>query len=239
MVPKDDKRGEEYAFFSQMKELLTLYESTKKYIFLSEYYNKNHKVSVSVINELRNSFDHVMRAVKYADLSEGEFSKARGHLYRSAFDACEIIVINRLNYIYSFKKDYELKSLQSAFPKYHSEYLPLISSIIEDLSKVRNEAKSKERLAKYEEVLTELIEICNELDKGVGNIIEVKKSDIKKNGIIKKVTTISIGAVALITSIISVAFGDSFKNSNMLIMALVVVIVSLVYVIFKNDKVNS
>jgi len=227
--------GNEAAYFSNMQDLLKIYETSKRFIFLSEYYNKNHKISISVINELRNALDHIMRAVKAHDPKDQEFYKAEGHLYRAAFDACEVIVINRLNYIYSFKADYGIDNLQAAFPKYSTEYLPSISLIIEDLSKLRSEEISSARLAKYETVVSKLIEICDSLDTNLIGIIERKDQSKRITVFVKKYFPIVLGFFAFATSVLSVALKG--ETTILLLSAFLLLILSSVsYYIFKFKK---
>ena len=50
------------------------------------------------MNEIRAAFDHAMRLMK-RDSDKGiddEFDKAQGHLFRAAYDACELITLDRL-----------------------------------------------------------------------------------------------------------------------------------------------
>lgn len=234
----DNGREEKY-FFSKFKELLNLYETSKRFIFLSEYYNKNHKISLSVINELRNALDHLMRSAKSSDLVDGEFSKAEGHLYRAAFDACEVIVINRLNYIYSFKEDYDLDSLQEVSPQYHAEYLPFISSIIEDLANLRSEENSSERLKKYEYVVSKLIEICDELDTKLVDLENGKRLINNNSFSLPKYIALSLGLIAFTTSLVSVVFSSYPVNNNLvMLIAFIIVAILFGYIVFKKWRAN-
>lgn len=157
--------AEKIVFFSEMKNLSELYKSIKHLILLSEYYNSNQGVVVSTINELRNSFDHVMRSLFDPAKTAEELFKAKGHLYRAAYDACEIIVIDRLEYINAFKDSVGFSALYKSYPDYYTEVLPEISVVKEDLAEIRENPDTAKRIRCYEQTIEKLIKICNNLDK--------------------------------------------------------------------------
>jgi UDP-N-acetylmuramyl tripeptide synthase len=155
---------EKVDFFSEMEALSELYKTVKHLVLLSEYYNSKQGIVVSTINELRNSLDHIMRALFDAAKSKDELFKAKGHLYRAAYDASEVIIIDRLEYINQFKNEVGFYALNKAYPEYYTEVLPEISVIKEELAVTRENPNSVERIGRYEATIEQLILICNNLD---------------------------------------------------------------------------
>ena len=74
------KKPQEFVIL--VENLSVLYLKVKERVLLAETFNG--AVILDTINELRNAFDHVMRATQNSDfeLAKIEFSKAEAHLYR-------------------------------------------------------------------------------------------------------------------------------------------------------------
>lgn len=164
-------------FYDKMQELLVIYERIKTHVILAEYYNSKMSISISVINELRNVFDHVMRSIKHEDRFPDEMKKAEGHLLRAGFDACEIIIIDRLEYLHNFKNKYSFESIQKVYPRYSDEVLSLISDTKKELTHLRTNEIDNDRLSKYEEIVEKLIVVCDELDKNTRNLVLLQEKE--------------------------------------------------------------
>ena len=206
-----EKKSENKAH-SYMVELSLIYKCVKPLILLSEYYNSNQGIVLSAINELRNSFDHIMRAFfEEADM-EAEFSKAKGHLYRSAFDVCEIIIIDRLEYINQFKNSVGFYALYKSYPKYYTEILPFISEVKEKLASLRQNSNLPNRIEEYENIVTRLIQTCDDLDQATPFINErykkVDKTILQQTSILATL----LGFIAVMFSIFGI-FGVSISLS--------------------------
>lgn len=230
MIP-DRKSEDGDSLFSRMQDLLKSYESAKKLILLSEYYNKDHKLSISVINELRNALDHIMRGVKIVNNINDEFSKAEGHIYRSAFDACEIIVLNRLSYIHSFKEKHGIQIINKLCPEYFEKYLPLITEIKSDLVNVRTIELTSKRLTKYEHITSQIIELCDSLDSKLGVDQEViSRTKFKRS--INKYFSSGLAGLAVLASLFSLLSGGEVPDSYLIGASLLLVII-VSFLLFK------
>ena len=62
---------------------MKMMSSRDQIIILAENFEKNNKISVAVINELRNSFDHVIRPITPGKDLNKEFADAKDHLFRA------------------------------------------------------------------------------------------------------------------------------------------------------------
>lgn len=155
---------EKDAFFSKMIQLSSIYKTAKHVILLAEYYNSKQGIVVSSINELRGCLDHIMRSLLDKTKHEKELFKAEGHLYRAIYDACEVIIIDRLQYIENYKNTVDSYSLELAYPQYFTDILPFISQVKSDIVDTRETIVTQERVDRYVGNITKLIDICNTLD---------------------------------------------------------------------------
>ena len=210
--------NEEKYFFSKMLRLSEIYKSTKHLILLTEYYNSKHGIVVSTINELRNALDHVMRSLLNIDQMPNELYKAEGHLYRAVYDACEIIVLDRLKYIEEFKNDVSYSFLNKIIPHYYTETLPYITKLKEQLVAVRQVPNSVERIKEYENTIEKLMAITDELDKVVPQISEYKHKTNKRKYYSTYTFTILLGAWAAMYTIFSMIW--DINSSALLFLSL-------------------
>jgi hypothetical protein len=176
---------EKERFFSEMLRLSTIYTTAKRLILLSEYYNSKQGIVISTINELRNSLDHIMRALLNIEKLSDELFKAEGHLYRAIYDACEVIIIDRLKYIEDFKNEVSFDILNETCPNYYIEILPYITVVKENLVNIRQIQKTQDRIREYEDAVAQLIQICDELDKKIP-LINIEKEKKKKEKLKKE-----------------------------------------------------
>jgi hypothetical protein len=216
--------------FSNMEELSSIYMTVKPLILLAEYYNSNHGIVLSSINELRNAFDHVMRSFFESANTKEEFFKAKGHLFRAAFDACEIIIIDRLEYINQFKNSVGFNSLYNSFPQYYTEVLPSISQIKERLAASRQNQDTPERLAEYKNIITQLIKTCDDLDRSAPCINTRNKKIDRTFKIQTSILAALLGSIGLIFTVCA------FLNLSALITIVLIVFVVLMELLFIYKK---
>jgi hypothetical protein len=89
------------AYESQFRDYSALYAKTKRFILLAEEVDPESRSNIAVFKEQRDAHDHIMRVVVEAgrespktDYIDMHFEKARGHLFRAAYDALEGIAIS-------------------------------------------------------------------------------------------------------------------------------------------------
>lgn len=125
---------EKQQFELKQKDLVPLYFKVKRYVITSEKVSNGGKLSVPAINELRNAFDHAMRAIavfhgaaKPADgMSEFDYcitnvSKASGHIYRAGYDALDVISLALTNDIKRLIESVRRTTLVAVIPNYSTE----------------------------------------------------------------------------------------------------------------------
>lgn len=217
--------NEKNLFFSEMLDLSSLYKTVKHLVLLSEYYNNDQKIVLSTINELRNTLDHIMRALySNVKINKEELYKAKGHLYRAAFDACEVIAIDRLDYINNFKNSVSFSTLYKVYPQYYKEVLPFISQVKEELARSREIPVTYDRVEKYQEIISKLIIISDSLDRATPNIYKQNKRSNKNLYFVMSIFSTMLGLM-----IISYTCFSYFANFTLLTNVLISVFISLLY----------
>ncbi len=89
---------------SQLCELVSLYTKTKRLVLLAEQLDTESKSNIAIFKEQRDALDHLMRALEEVlPPSEGkkpngyfalQIDKARGHLFRAAYDALDGLAVS-------------------------------------------------------------------------------------------------------------------------------------------------
>lgn len=150
----------------KLTELSEIYKSVKHIFLLVEYYNGKKGIVVSSINELRSAFDHVMRAVTKEDFAglEDEIDSAKKHLFRAAYDACEVIILDRLDYIESLKGMVSFKSIAEIYPEYVTDILPFAAQLKKEIVDVRQVDDLEERVKEYEDKIARIIDYSEKLE---------------------------------------------------------------------------
>lgn len=181
-------------------EIIVLYAKVKSIIIQAE--QDTGEAIIASINEQRNSYDHFLRAL--ADISKYDFEidKAKGHLYRAAYDAYEILAISKLDIIKSLLRKYDADLLNKAYPKFINERYHQISQIEKLLVKARERKtdfiNNTSNFDTYEIAVNQLIEIADEVVNHIPLILKQRKREFNKKIIIGVGGPIGFGILLLI-----------------------------------------
>jgi len=162
---------------SRLTELSETYKRVKRLILLVEYYNKEKGIVLASINELRNAFDHVMRSM-YCDSmkqTEEEFACAHKHLIRAAYDACEVLLLDRMEYIENLKRLVTYEAIDKVCPNYTSEIFPFLFKVKTEIVGAREITDTNDRIERYEELITKAIEYSEQVEKAIPQAVEERK----------------------------------------------------------------
>ena len=72
--------------FDKLEELFFLYEKVRQAVVLSENFNKERKIHIAPINQMRSALDHIFKAINSVDKIETcdyELKEAKEHLDRA------------------------------------------------------------------------------------------------------------------------------------------------------------
>lgn len=210
-IPGDEK----------FQELIKYYAIAKKHLIYSE--NVLQRTSLGVVNEMRNAFDHMIKAIHTSD--NNEFDKAVRHLKRAAYDSCELISMDFSLKIDNKLKNYSFDIISQVLPDYYSSIYPRLIAIQKQIASQReqnDEIFNKENegpLENYTSLYSELIEIDIKISDAIVGMGEAQRRLKKEQGIKNRrniIVNILVGVVsALITAVILyfTPFGDKKAKS--------------------------
>ncbi len=182
-----------------VEKLVELYWEVKGYVISSEKLSKRSRVSVPALNELRNAFDHNIRAEAVwrqgQDPKEGtepnpylysykNLEKATGHVYRAGYDALDIIALDRVRKINRYILDsFRITTLCTVMNSYSTRIREPLKKALElcneaKLGKDVEPEKVDEHPAffkKYKDAIESLEDILEELESHEPELLEVEK----------------------------------------------------------------
>ena len=162
----------------KLKEIVELYGIVKERIIYCEEIDPESKTNIQFINELRNSFDHLMRVFSvYYEIKtteetnylENNLAKAFGHIYRVGYDVLDWTSLKIREKISLELAGFSNDAITTSIPTYYSKIKPDIENICEEIADLRNKKdvtdanmdnfmayieKTKRLQKYYEQVLT-------------------------------------------------------------------------------------
>lgn len=221
----------------KLTELSEIYKSVKHIFLLVEYYNGEKGIVVSSINELRSAFDHVMRAMTKEDYDGliDEVDSAKKHLYRAAYDACEVIILDRLDYIESLKEKISFKTINIVFPEYATEVLPFAAKLKKEVVDVRQIDDLEERVCEYEIKIKKIIEYSETLEQIMPAAIKLKEKEDASSLFSPSFAAALAGIVLAVVSVLLIVF-PNIPTVWQALIALVVVGMTVVASIYNRKR---
>lgn len=199
------------------EQIIHVHMTTKYFGIKAEEYAKDFKTYVQPFNELKNSLEHIIRAMsvevgitdKGQEYVKNNLDKALGHGYRAVFDTADWLTITIRDRIIETLRPFNPEVISKAMPEYYSNIRPRIDAICNDIAGLRgrkdiendNDFMIKE-VNGYGKILDELLDIDKKIRNSVSAIIEI--SNAKRN---EKVISGLIGFLsALVLSTITYFF---------------------------------
>lgn len=134
---------------ADVKDITQLYLQAKALILYAEEIDVQNKSNLQIINELRNAFDHFMRVLhrklipgtpfikskeeegedEEEDGNEscdeegyhkGQLDKAKGHIYRAAFDALDGTVLTLKSKVEEELRGFPIEIIKEIYPDYYN-----------------------------------------------------------------------------------------------------------------------
>ena len=129
--------------YDSLEELYDLYDKVRYAVILVENFDKERKMYIAPINQLRSALDHMFKAVHYAknqEQSAYEIKEAKEHLDRAGYDALELLAGNLGTTIIEKVSQYDNKTLTSVFSDYFTKIKVLCQ--VNQVKKLKNPKKS-------------------------------------------------------------------------------------------------
>lgn len=208
-------------FASDLESLVTLYVEVKKLILEAEELDARLESNIAVFKEQRDALDHLMRAFgkMFSDGSSTDtkyllhqIDKAKGHLYRAAFDALDGIVVSSSARIREeYLKDISPGAIQSVMPEYWNDYLPRLEKLRDDAAHHR--AKKDvgdlcgDNFTGYKITAFEVLSICNNISSKLSALREYEQRLTENEARINKRTLFYKYIYPIVLIVLGVLFG--------------------------------
>jgi len=186
------------SFSEKFRTLFLLYNKVKPYFLLAE--EVSGKFVIAPVNELRAVLDHVFKSYYFEDKDdennnlEVEIDKAVRHLKRAGYDALEVIAISKLPEIKKILCNFDVDTIQIAYPDYYSVDKPKLMEIEKYLAERRDGIDTNDFFDEYEKLIAQLLEIDEKISKLVPVLSDVKKRQ-KHTSLKKNLQNIFIGII--------------------------------------------
>lgn len=161
------------------KKLTQIHNITKELYIRSEEYNDDLKSFIQPIKELKDAYEHIVRAntrafinfsdVKDIDYIKSNMDKAIGHEFRAFFDTADFICIIFRKKINEKLEGFSYNQIVNEWPEYNFARKRIIS-IPEDIASIRikKDIGSSEKMSSlvldYKEIVEELINYYKKID---------------------------------------------------------------------------
>ncbi len=187
-------------YFDYVSELYELYEKVKQAVILAENFNKERKMYIAPLNQMRCALDHIFKSIKLVDdvaQFEYEVKEAKEHLNRAGYDAFELLssdigitIVEKLN-------KYKTKTITAVFPEYYSMVKPELTNIKISVGILRSDKNidSKKTFSDYFDQIQKLIEIDKKVDLMIPSLEEYDRKNKRE-----KLKTWVVGLVSTIVS---------------------------------------
>lgn len=140
----EESKERDLCFFNQLKELSTLYGKVKLAVILTETLDKEHKMYIAPINQLRCALDHVFVGINQTNDEQTayELKEVKEHLTRAGYDALELLTTIIGEQIIDSLHKYDTETLSTVFPDYYKKIKPKLSNCQNVVAKLRTEKKT-------------------------------------------------------------------------------------------------
>ncbi|MDD4431471.1 MAG: hypothetical protein PHF61_08745 [Bacteroidales bacterium] len=214
---------------NQLMEMLDVYFFVKELLLYNEVIDPEGYTSPQILNELRNAYDHVNRALRKKIGSEnlgvtvksGEeyvsqnIDKAIGHVYRACYDALDWLSLNMRQEIQENLAPYSHETIKAVIPNYYSELRIKMIDHEEKISELRAgkdiASLNQESLVEYTEIVKNLQDIRKQINNSLESLSEYEE---KRNSEIHKVnhtTTMRDFGIALFIFAVGVIIEHYFN----------------------------
>lgn len=170
--------------YDSLEKLYELYAKVRQAIILAENFDKERKMYIAPINQLRSALDHIFKAVNCAknpELSTYELKEAKEHLDRAGYDALELLAANLGTTIIEKVSQYDNTALTVVFTDYFTAIKPKITDIRNIVANLRSEKKidSEKSFSEYFDQITELIDLDKRVDVMIPSLEEFQQKGSK------------------------------------------------------------
>lgn len=212
-------------YADKWSRLVEIHNHAKSVFLCAEEFDPDFLEFVHPVMELRNGFEHIIRAksaelglngeadAKTAEYIPQSFDKAIGHEYRAFFDAADWFSVCIRNRITKTLKWYSHECIAAVLPDYYPKLRPRIDQTCREIAKIRGAkdiAKGKDLLAevgKYRAAIDELLDIYEQIENSIPALVDWKRKN-RRSAVFGWVVSTLIGALvaAVVTAWVLIRF---------------------------------
>lgn len=212
----------------QIKEMLDVYFFVKELLLYNEVIDPEGYTSPQILNELRNAYDHINRALRNKlnpdnpgstkpddEYVSQNLDKAIGHVYRACYDALDWLSLNVRDEIQESLAPYSHETINTVIPNYYSGLRKEIINYEEKISQLRASkdiaSLDQNSLVEYTDIVKNLQSIRKQINDSMESLSEYEE---KRNNEMRKmnrvITTRDVG-VALFTLLLGAIINYFFN----------------------------
>jgi hypothetical protein len=201
----------------QIQEMLDVYFFVKELLLYNEVIDPEGYTSPQILNELRNAYDHINRALRKKlnpdnpgsniktddEYVSQNLDKAIGHVYRACYDTLDWLSLNVREEIQESLAPYSHETINTVIPNYYSGLRKEIINYEEKISQLRASkdiaSLDQDSLVEYTEIVKNLQSIRKQVNDSMESLSEYEEK--RNNEMLKMnriITTRDVG-VALFT----------------------------------------
>lgn len=182
--------GEE--FIEGLQELCVIYAKTKRFVLIAEQADPESRSNIAIFKEQRDALDHIMRGLAAhfgedesggPDYLRSQIEKARGHLYRAAYDALDGAGISSKIRIDDAMKNVSVDAIAAVYKDYYDR-VSEIDEIDERIIEYRNSKdvrpNTPQHLEKYRTDVARLCELAKEITHKIPAFAEWERRNRKR-----------------------------------------------------------
>jgi hypothetical protein len=212
---------DEGEFIDCVLELLPIYTTGKEVILQAEEADSASKSNISVFKEQRDAFDHLIRAMaaqwsdqappgklQRDDYIKHHFSKARGHLFRAAYDALDSHSVILRKRIAQDMGSFSNEAITACFPDYYTTQHRIAQQAAVDIAARRKakdigDTETFQNFEEYRRIVKSLQDVRDACRAKVPALQEWSKKNAQSQIIWKVVLPILLALVGFVLGLVS------------------------------------
>ena len=136
-------------FLAGLEEIYVLYAKTKGFVLLAEQFDPESRSNIAIFKEQRDALDHLMRGFAECfdktkepdnEYLRSQIDKARGHLFRAAYDALDGVGVSGKLRIHEAMKGVSGEAINEVYKDYYDH----VAEVEEIDRKIAGHRKAKD-----------------------------------------------------------------------------------------------
>ena len=196
------------------KKIIVLHNTNKALFIWCEDNGVQLKSFLQPNNELKNAWEHVVRAkanelgvtgAPNPEYIKRNLDKVLGHEYRAFFDICDWLSMNLRARLINLLAPYDNAAINAVIPDYYTDVRPKLDQICNEIAKLRSSKDIaltddiQKHVEDYNGIINKLISDVTKISTAIPALEEFKQKNTKveSKGYGKEIVLLILGAIAL------------------------------------------